>query len=313
MKKFISLFYALVLFAGFTTVAKAADPIRIPVLNWSSQIVMANVMAQAFEELGYDVELVPAESATRYEAVRVGELHVAHETWESTMALPFYEAMDKGGLIDAGSHDLITFEEMGVPNWVIEDGLCPGLPSWEALKSPECAANFATPDSEGKGRWLEGPYEWHTEVMPNRLKGLGIDDLWMVKFAGTADALWAELEAAKKEGRGTIIFNWSPNFTDAAGFTFIEFPPYFEGCRLEQGGSLETTGCGSPKGWLKKAAHIKFPITHTSAYKFYTKMEFTAPNIGEMANYVDNEGMTHAEAATAYIANNRDQIDLYMK
>ena len=313
MKKFISLFYALVLFAGFTTVAKAADPIRIPVLNWSSQIVMANVMAQAFEELGYDAELVPAESATRYEAVRVGELHVAHETWESTMALPFYAAMDKGGLIDAGSHDLITFEEMGVPNWVIEDGLCPGLPSWEALKSPECAANFATPDSEGKGRWLEGPYEWHTEVMPNRLKGLGIDDLWMVKFAGTADALWAELEAAKKEGRGTIIFNWSPNFTDAAGFTFIDFPPYFEGCRIENGGTVETTGCGSPKGWLKKAAHIKFPITHTSAYKFYTKMEFTAPNIGEMANYVDNMGMTHAEAATAYISAHRDQIDLFMK
>ena len=313
MKKLFSLFYALVLFAGFTTVAKAADPIRIPVLNWSSQIVMANVMAQAFEELGYDAELVPAESATRYEAVRVGELHVAHETWESTMALPFYAAMDKGGLIDAGSHDLVTFEEMGVPNWVIDEGLCPGLPSWEALKSPECAANFATPDSEGKGRWLEGPYEWHTEVMPNRLKGLGIDDLWMVKFAGTADALWAELEAAKKEGRGTIIFNWSPNFTDAAGFTFIDFPPYFEGCRTENGGTVETTGCGSPKGWLKKAAHIKFPITHTSAYKFYTKMEFTAPNIGEMANYVDNMGMTHAEAATAYIANNRDQIDLFMK
>ena len=313
MKKLLSLFYTLVLLAGLSTVAKAADPIRIPVLNWSSQIVMANVMAQAFEELGYEAELVPAESATRYEAVRVGELHVAHETWESTMALPFYAAMDKGGLIDAGSHDLITFEEMGVPNWVIEEGLCPGLPSWEALKSPECAANFATPDSEGKGRWLEGPYEWHTEVMPNRLKGLGIDDLWMVKFAGTADALWAELEAAKKEGRGTIIFNWSPNFTDAAGFTFIDFPPYFEGCRIENGGTVETTGCGSPKGWLKKAAHIKFPITHTSAYKFYTKMEFTAPNIGEMANYVDNMGMTHAEAATAYITAHRDQIDLFMK
>ena len=173
MKKFISLFYALVLFAGFTTVAKAADPIRIPVLNWSSQIVMANVMKQAFEELGYDVELVPAESATRYEAVRVGELHVAHETWQSTMAKPFYEAMDKGGLIDAGSHAAPTLEDMGVPQWVIDENLCPGLPSWEALKSPECQANFATPDSDGKGRWLEGPYEWHTDVMPNRLKGLG--------------------------------------------------------------------------------------------------------------------------------------------
>ena len=236
MKKLFSLFYALVLFAGFTTVAKAADPIRIPVLNWSSQIVTANVMKQAWEEMGYEVELVPAESATRYEAVRVGELHVAHETWQSTMAKPMYEAMDKGGLIDAGSHPAPTLEDMGVPNWVIEQGLCPGLPSWEALKSDECVANFATPDSEGKGRWLEGPYEWHTDVMPNRLKGLGLDDKWMVKFAGSADALWAELAAAKKEGRGTVIFNWTPNFTDAEGFVFIEFPPFFQGCRMEDGG-----------------------------------------------------------------------------
>ena len=165
MKKLLSLFYTLVLLAGLSTVAKAADPIRIPVLNWSSQIVMANVMKQAFEELGYDVELVPSESATRYEAVRVGELHVAHETWQSTMAKPFYEAMDKGGLIDAGSHAAPTLEDMGVPQWVIDENLCPGLPNWEALKSDECVANFQTPDSEGKGRWLEGPYEWHTDVM----------------------------------------------------------------------------------------------------------------------------------------------------
>jgi glycine betaine/proline transport system substrate-binding protein len=206
MKKLFSLFYALVLFAGFTTVAKAADPIRVPVLNWSSQIVTAHVMKQAWEEMGYEVELVPAESATRYEAVRVGELHVAHETWQSTMAKPMYEAMDKGGLIDAGSHPAPTIEEMGVPNWVIEQNLCPGLPNWEALKSDECVANFTTPDSDGKGRWLEGPYEWHTDVMPNRLKGLGLDDKWMVKFAGSGDALWAELAAAKKRGSWYYYF-----------------------------------------------------------------------------------------------------------
>ncbi len=307
----IAISATLISLTTIASISKAADPIRIPVLNWTSQIVMANVMQQIFQEMGHTAELVPAESASRYEAVRIGDLHVAHETWESTMALPFYEAMDKGGLIDAGSHDLITFEEMGVPNWVIEEGLCPGLPSWEALKSPECAKNFATADSDGKGRWLEGPYEWHTDVMPNRLKGLGIDDLWTVKFAGSADALWAELKAAKAEGRGTVIFNWSPNFTDAAGFTFIEFPPYFEGCRLENGGTLETTGCGSPKGWLKKAAHIKFPLSHPDAYKFYTKMSFTAPQIGTMADLVDNQGLSHADAATKFIADNRELFDLW--
>ena len=301
--------------SSFANIAKAAssDPIRIPVLNWSSQVVMANVIGQVYEELGYNVELVPAESASRYEAVRNGDLQLAHETWQSTMAKPMYEAMDKGGLIDAGSHAAPTLEDMGVPNWVIEQNLCPGLPSWEALKSADCQKNFATADSGGKGRWLEGPYEWHTDVMPNRLQGLGLDDQWMVKFAGSADALWAELAAAKKEGRGTVIFNWTPNFTDAEGFTFIEFPDFYQGCRIEDGGSVETTGCGSPVGWLKKAANIKFPLTHPSAYKFLTKMEATAGQIGEMANNVDNLGMTHAESATAFISNNRDAVDNWLK
>ena len=52
-----------------------------------------------------------------------------------------------------------------------------------------------------------------------------------------ADALWAELRtAAKKEGRGTIVFNWTPNFTDADGFVFIELPEYYDGCRVADGG-----------------------------------------------------------------------------
>ena len=289
-------------FMTVASISKAADPIRIPVLNWTSQIVMANVMAQIFEEMGHTAELVPAESASRYEAVRIGDLHVAHETWESTMALPFYEAMDKGGLIDAGSHDLITFEEMGVPNWVIEEGLCPGLPNWEALKDPACAANFATADSDGKGRWLEGPYEWHTDVMPNRLKGLGIDDLWTVKFAGSADALWAELAAAKKEDRGTIIFNWTPNFTDGAGFTFIKFPPYTAGCRPEDGGDGK---CGSPDGYLKKAVNADFPKTHPKAAAMFKKLSFSTGQIGAMAALVDIDKMTHEDAAKKWLKDNK--------
>ena len=288
-----------------TNIAKAdsSDPIRIPVLNWSSQVVMANVLAQVFEEQGYNVELVPAESASRYEAIRTGDLHIAHETWQSTMAKPMYEAMDKGGLIDAGSHAAPTLEDMGVPNWVIEQNLCPGLPSWEALKSEECQKNFATADSEGKGRWLEGPYEWHTDVMPNRLKGLGLDDTWTVKFAGSADALWAELAAAKKEGRGTITFNWTPNFTDAEGFVFIKWPPYSPGCRKQDGGDSK---CGSPIGWLKKAANYKFPKTHPAAYMAFSQMSFTAGQIGSMASLVDIDKLSHEDAAKKWLADNED-------
>jgi glycine betaine/proline transport system substrate-binding protein len=301
-KPILAAVIAVTISASGAAQADSSAPIKIPIKNWSSQIVMAHVIGGMFESMGDTVEYVPVDNQASFEAVRTGDLTILHEVWQSTMQNAYYNAMEKGGLIDAGTHAAETLEEMGVPNWVIEKGLCPGLPNWEALK--DCSANFVTPDSGGKGRWLEGPQSWHGNVMPNRLKGLGLDDKWVVKFAGAADALWAELKAAEKEGRGTIIFNWSPNFTDASGFTFIEFPPYFDGCRIADGGDLTTTGCGSPKGWLKKGANYKFPKSHPRAYAAFSKLSFTTPQIGQMAALVDVDGMTHEDAAKKWLKDN---------
>ena len=282
--------------------AKAADstaPIVIPIHNWSSQVVMAYVIGGMFESMGSNVEYVPADSQAVYESIRNGDVTISHEVWQSTFGKSFYNAMAKGGVIDAGTHSATTLEEMGVPTWVIDENLCPGLPSWEALKN--CPEVFATADSEGKGRWLEGPQSWHGDLMPVRLEALGLADTWTVKFAGGADALWTELASAKKEKRGTIIFNWTPNFTDADGFTFIEFPPYSDGCRKEDGGD---GSCGSPKGWLKKAANYKFPKTHPAAYTAFSKLDFSTTQIGQMAALVDTDKLDHKDAAAQWLADN---------
>ena len=295
---------SLLVLASFSGASKAADssqPIVIPIHNWSSQVVMAYVIGGIFESMGNNVEYVPADTQAVYESIRNGDVTISHEVWQSTFGKSFYNAMAKGGVIDAGTHDAMTLEEMGVPNWVIDQGLCPGLPSWEALAN--CHEKFVTPDSGGKGRWLEGPQNWHGDLMPERIKALGLDDKWMVKCAGGADALWAELAAAKKEGRGTVIFNWTPNFTDAEGFTFIEFPPYQDGCRKADGGDGK---CGSPKGWLKKAANYRFPKTHPQAYMTYTRINFTTPQIGAMAALVDLEKMDHKDAAKKWLADNEE-------
>jgi len=289
--------------SGIARAADSTKPIVIPIHNWSSQIVMAYVIGGIFQSLGDNVEYVPADSQAVYESIRNGDVTISHEVWQSTFGKSFYNAMAKGGVIDAGTHAATTLEEMGVPTWVVDKGLCPGLPNWEALKSEACYKNFATPDSGGKGRWLEGPQSWHGDTMPNRLKALGLDDKWVIKFAGGADALWTELAAAKKEGRGTVVFNWTPNFTDAEGYTFIEFPPYYEGCRVEDGGD---GACGSPKGWLKKAANYRFPKTHPAAYTVFSKISFTTPQIGQMAALVDIDKMDHEDAAKKWLADNED-------
>jgi glycine betaine/proline transport system substrate-binding protein len=267
---------------------------------------MAHVIGLMFESMGNNVEYVSADSQGVYEAIRNGDVTISHEVWQSSFGDSFYNAMAAGGVIDAGDHEALAIEEIGMPSWVIEQNLCPGLPWWEALK--DCQDVFATIDSGGKGRILEGPSSWHGDVFPNRLKGLGLDDQYMVKFAGTGDALWAELAAAKLEGRGTIIFNWSPNWTDAEGFTFLEFPPYYRGCRLSEGGTLETTGCGSMLGWLKKAANYKFPKTHPAAYTAFSKLSFTTTDIGQMAALVSVDGMTYEDAAQKWYDEHQDVI-----
>jgi len=280
--------------------ADSKKPIVIPTHNWSSQVVMAYVIGGIFEAMGNNVKYVPADSQAVYESIRRGDVSISHEVWQSAFGKSFDNAMDKGGIIDAGAHVARTLEDMGVPNWVIEKELCPGLPNWEALKNSDCARNFK--QSGGKGVWLEGPQSWHGDLIPQRLEALGLGDLWKVKFAGGADALWAELAAAKREGRGTIIFNWTPNFTDMEGFTMIKFPPYYNGCRPADGGDGR---CGSPDGYLKKAASSKFAKNHPNAFKAFKKINFTTLDIGTMAGYVDVDKMTHEAAAKKWLRDNR--------
>lgn len=283
------------------SLADSAEPIVIPTHNWSSQVVMAYVIGGIFENMGNNVEYVSADSQGVYEAIRLGDVTISHEVWQSSFGKSFQNAIDAGGLIDAGTHSAPTLEEMGVPTWVIDQNLCPGLPAWEALK--DCKDVFATADSGGKGRWLEGPQSWHGDLMPERIDALGLGDDYVVKFAGGADALWAELASAKAEGRGTIIFNWTPNFTDAEGFTFIEFPEYTDGCRKVDGGD---GSCGSPKGWLKKAANADFPTTHPDAYAMFEKLSFSTTSIGQMAALVDIDKMDHKSAAAKWLADHED-------
>ena len=278
-----------------TKAIDSSAPIVIPTHNWSSQIVMAYVIGGIFESLGNNVEYVPADSQAVYESIRLGDVTISHEVW-NVFERSFDTAKAKGGIIDAGTHAAMTREEVGVPQWVIDRNLCPGLPNWEALK--HCKDVFRTTDSGGKGRILDGPQSWHGSEYSDRVQALLGDD-WVVQYAGGADRLWQELASAKKEGRGTIIFNWTPNFTDREGFVFIEWPPYYPDCRKQDGGNSK---CGSPLHLLKKAANENFPKSHPKAYMTFSKISFNTTEIGQMAALVDVDKMSHRDAAQKWLA-----------
>ncbi|MEN9411132.1 MAG: hypothetical protein RL216_3106, partial [Pseudomonadota bacterium] len=177
------------LVAGGAFAEDSSDPIMIPTHNWSSQIVMSNVVGQIFESMGNSVEYVSTDSQAVYEAVRLGDASLELEVWEGAFGASFRAAVEKGGIHDVTTHAAVTREDWWYPMWTKE--ACPGLPDWQALN--ECAAKFATPETGDKGRFLGGPVDWLKHDQ-EKVDALGMN--FVVVNAGSAAALWAEIAAA---------------------------------------------------------------------------------------------------------------------
>jgi glycine betaine/proline transport system substrate-binding protein len=99
----------------------SSDPIVIPIHNWSSQIVMSNVVGQMLEQNGNAVEYVTTDSQAVYESVRLGDVTLEMEVWEGAFGASFRAALEKGGIVDVGDHDAVTREDWWYPMWTKEE------------------------------------------------------------------------------------------------------------------------------------------------------------------------------------------------
>ena len=279
------------------------DPIVIPTHNWSSQIVMSNIVGQLFEKIGYQVNYQPIGSQAVYESVRNGDVHLELEVWEGSFATSFNAAMDKGGIIDAGSHDVITREGWWYPAYVADQ--CPGLPDWRALD--KCYEMFVTSNTAPDARFLDGPAQWFNDSQ--RIEALGMR-FKTVNASGIAN-LWSELEAAAGRQEPIVLFNWSPNFTDVVyGGTFVEFPEFDPACKTDASWGVNpnmTDDCGGPSdGNMKKVAWDGMPRKWPAAYKVLTRINFTTNMVGTLSKLVDIDGMEIEDAASKWIEDNKE-------
>ena len=282
----------------------SSDPIVIPIHNWSSQIVMSNVVGQILEEQGHAIEYVTTDSQAVYESIRLGDVTFELEVWEGAFGASYRAALEKGGIVDVADHDAVTREDWWYPMWTKD--ACPGLPDWEALN--ECAAIFATAETGEMGRYLDGPVDWLKHGQ-ERVESLGMD--FVVVNAGSAAAFWAEIGAAEADQRPVVVFNWTPNFAEAVWpGEFVEFPEWEEGCDTDPAVGVNPDAlydCGNPAtGYLKIAAWEGMEAKWPSAYAVLEQISFTNPQIAEMAKFVDIDEMEPEEAAEAWLEANPD-------
>jgi glycine betaine/proline transport system substrate-binding protein len=282
----------------------STDPIIIPIHNWSSQIVMSNVVGQILESKGASVEYVTTDSQAVYESVRLGDVTLELEVWEGAFGASYRAALEKGGIVEVATHNAITREDWWYPMWTKE--ACPGLPDWEALNA--CAALFATPETGEMGRYLDGPVDW---LKHGQERVAALDMNFAVVNAGSAAALWAEIAAAEADKRPIVVFNWTPNFAEAVWpGEFVEFPAWVDGCDVDPAVGPNPDAlfdCGNPaNGYLKIAAWDGMEAKWPAAYAVLQQVSFTNPQIAEMARLVDIDEMEPEEAATAWMDANKD-------
>ena len=157
----------------------AAETIKIPLHNWSSQLVGARIVGKMLEMVGEKVDYVSADSQVVYTSMCEGDIHLVHEVWQGAFGVSYEKQLNKGCVMTANTHEAKTREEWWYPEYV--EKACPGLPDWKALN--KCAAKFATASTKPKGRFLAGPVDWLKHDQ-ERVDGLGMN--FKVVNAGSA-------------------------------------------------------------------------------------------------------------------------------
>jgi len=293
--------------------------IKIPKHNWPSQLVGAEVVGELMKMVGEKVEYVPMDSQTVYVSLANGEVDIVHEIWESAFDVSYTKALRRtatgllsnGGIEEILTHDAVPREGWWYPEYVEKD--CPGMPDWKALD--KCSGQFARADSDGKGVFIGGPVDW-LKHDTEKIQALGMN--FVVKNVSSVDDIWNELEAAVKQKKPVVIFNWSPNFVTAkyAG-KFVEFPKHDPKCTTDPSWGINPKAlydCGNPvNNYLKLAVNADFKKNHPKGYKVVKQINFSSLDIGKMANYIKTDGLKVSDAAQQWLKDHKKKWSKWIK
>ena len=185
---------------------------------------------------------------------------------------------------------------------------CPGLPDWNALKTPECAAAFATPETAPKGRYVAGPVTWGG-FDEERVAALDLP--FEVVHAGTDAALFAELESAYQREAPIMLWVYVPHWAPAKfKGEFVEFPPYTPECYTDPSWGVnpdKAYDCGKPRGPIWKAAWAGMQEKWPHAYEIVQAYTLNNDEMSAMVGEVDLDGKSVEEVVDEWMNANEDR------
>lgn len=213
--------------------AAAAEPVRFAELNWESGSLITEMLRFVVEKgYGLPTGTLPGTTVTLESALAKNDIQVIGEEWAGRS--PVWNAAQEKGQVE-GLGDIVKGATEGwwVPAYVIKGDSAKGIkPLAPDLKNvsdlPKYKDVFKDPESPTKGRFLNSPTGWTSEVVNGqKLKAYGLTDSFTNFRAGSGAALDAEITSAVKRGKPVLFYYWSP--TPLLGrheFIQLQEPPF---------------------------------------------------------------------------------------
>ena len=283
---------------------ESPDPIKIALFDWTSVNLNAKILGGILAKLGYTVEYPTADYLSSLTTgLTNGDVTVGIEYWDTTAGEAMKASDATGQTERLGALGPKAKEEWWYPLYMKEK--CPGLPKWEALKDPKCAAAFSTPETAPKGRYLGGPVTWEG-FDDERVVSLGLP--FTVVHAGTDGAMFAELDSAYQRKAPIMLWVYSPHWAPAKyQGEWVEFPKHEKACYEDPawGGNKDSKyDCGKPSGdiwkYSWKGMKAKWPMAHKVAAAY----TIDTAELNKMSGQIDLENKPMDEVAAGWVAAN---------
>lgn len=197
-------------------VAAAAQPIHFADLNWESGSLITEILRTVVESgYGLPTDTLPGTTITLETALANNDIQVIGEEWAGRSPV-WVKAEAEGKVVALGDTVKGATEGWWVPEYVIKGDpqrgikpLAPELRSVTDLKRYKEV--FKDPESPGKGRFLNSPIGWTSEIVnKQKLRAYGLEDSYVNFRSGSGAALDAEISSSIRRGKPILFYYWSP-------------------------------------------------------------------------------------------------------
>ncbi|QJP09254.1 ABC transporter substrate-binding protein [Pseudomonas multiresinivorans] len=201
------------------TGAQAADekaPIHFGELTWESGSLITEVLRLLVEQgYGYPTDSLPGSTVSLEAALARNDVQVIGEEWAGRSPA-WVKAQAEGKVFGLGDTVKNADEGWWVPEYVIKGdparGIAPLAPELHSVSDlPRYREVFRDPESPDKGRFLNSPTGWTSEIVNSqKLKAYGLTDSFTNFRTGSGAALDAEIASSIRRGKPVLFYYWSP-------------------------------------------------------------------------------------------------------